>query len=157
MKSQKNCKTRHAVPSFVSIGYEKKDTNSFLDELDEAGVQILVDIRESAFSRRPDFRKAKLTELLSTRGIEYIHLRDAGNPFRLLKDGDIAECLNLYRQHFLDHPEIVDSVIVKVEDIARQYSTIAFLCYEKLSAECHRSVLFEFLTANNVAFDLKEA
>ena len=54
-----------------------------LDELEQAGVKLLVDVRAVAASRRPGFSKNQLAAGLDERGISYLHLRGLGTP----KDG----------------------------------------------------------------------
>ena len=51
-----------------------------LDELQNAGVKLLVDVRAVAASRRPGFSKTQLAAGLDERGIGYVHLRDLGTP-----------------------------------------------------------------------------
>src|SRR5665811_2084876 len=65
-----------------TIGYEQS-AKSVLDELEQAGVKLLVDVRAVAASRRPGFSKNQLATGLDERGISYLHLRGLGTP----KDG----------------------------------------------------------------------
>jgi len=51
-----------------------------LDELEGAGVKLLVDVRAVAASRRPGFSKSQLAAGLDERGISYLHLRGLGTP-----------------------------------------------------------------------------
>src|SRR6202051_3575615 len=66
-----------------TIGYEQTPASSVLDELEQAGVKLLVDVRAVAASRRPGFSKNQLAAGLDERGISYLHLRGLGTP----KDG----------------------------------------------------------------------
>ena len=66
-----------------TIGYEQTPAKSVLDELERAGVKLLVDVRAVASSRRPGFSKNQLAAGLDERGISYLHLRGLGTP----KDG----------------------------------------------------------------------
>ena len=66
-----------------TIGYEQTPAKSVLDELEAAGVKLLVDVRAVASSRRPGFSKNQLAAGLDERGISYLHLRGLGTP----KDG----------------------------------------------------------------------
>src|SRR6202046_993394 len=66
-----------------TIGYEQTPAKSVLDELERAGVKLLVDVRAVASSRRPGFSKTQLAAGLDARGISYVHLRGLGTP----KDG----------------------------------------------------------------------
>src|SRR5580692_3752384 len=69
-----------------TIGYEQTPADAVLDELERAGVKLLVDVRAVAASRRPGFSKNQIKAGLDERGISYLHLRGLGTP----KDGRIA-------------------------------------------------------------------
>ena len=58
-----------------TIGYEQTPAKAVLDELEHAGVKLLVDVRAVASSRRPGFSKNQLAAGLDERGIAYLHLR----------------------------------------------------------------------------------
>src|ERR1041384_6599725 len=63
-----------------TIGYEQTPSKAVLDELEQAGVKLLVDVRAIASSRRPGFSKTQLAAGLDERGISYVHLRGLGTP-----------------------------------------------------------------------------
>src|ERR1700744_5272234 len=69
-----------------TIGYEQTPAKSVLDELESAGVKLLVDVRAVTSSRRPGFSKKQLAASLDERGIAYIHLAGLGTP----KEGRLA-------------------------------------------------------------------
>ena len=69
-----------------TIGYEQTPFKAVLDELQNAGVKLLVDVRAVVSSRRPGFSKTQLAAGLDERSIGYIHLRGLGTP----KDGRMA-------------------------------------------------------------------
>lgn len=71
------------IPRLFTVGYEQTPAKAVLDELQNAGVKLLVDVRAVAASRRPGFSKNQLAAGLDERGIGYIHLRGLGTP----KDG----------------------------------------------------------------------
>src|SRR5205085_10193172 len=63
-----------------TIGYEQTPAKAVLDQLEQAGVKLLVDVRAIASSRRPGFSKTQLAAGLDERGISYLHLRGLGTP-----------------------------------------------------------------------------
>ena len=63
-----------------TIGYEQTPAKAVLDELENAGVKLLVDVRAVASSRRPGFSKNQLAAGLDERGISYLHLKGLGTP-----------------------------------------------------------------------------
>jgi uncharacterized protein (DUF488 family) len=122
-----------------TIGYAGKTLERFIELLQGAGILRVVDVRELPLSRRKGFSKTALRDALGGAGIEYIHLRIAGNPFRDQK-ADIETCLKLYSSHVDDHPEVVQEV-----EKAISGTKAALLCFEASSLECHRSILVERL------------
>src|SRR4051795_11966581 len=69
-----------------TIGYEQTPPKAVLDELEQSGVKLLVDVRAVTSSRRPGFSKKQLAAGLDERGIGYIHLAGLGTP----KEGRLA-------------------------------------------------------------------
>jgi uncharacterized protein (DUF488 family) len=140
--------SREDIPSILSIGYEKRNTDSFLETLIEYKIQAVVDVRQSAFSRRLDFRKLRLISLLDNSGIEYFHLRSAGNPHRNTSN-NLNECLKLYYDYISDEPTLINEIASELNHISQSYPRMAMLCYEKCPSECHRTILINVLKANN--------
>jgi hypothetical protein len=63
-----------------TVGYEGATVDSFLAALAAAGVDLLVDVRALAVSRRPGFAKTRLAANLAGAGVEYRHVRALGTP-----------------------------------------------------------------------------
>ncbi len=143
------------IPSILSIGYEKRNTDSFLEILVEYKIQAVVDVRQSAFSRRLDFRKERLISLLEDNSIEYFHLRNAGNPHRNFTN-DVKRCLQMYQDYISDEPKLITEIASELNRISRSYPRIAMLCYEKCPSECHRTILINVLKENNFECSLFE-
>ena len=122
-------------PLIVSIGYEGRRLSDFVDLLRAWGVRRVLDIRELPLSRRPDFRKGALTRSLASAGIEYVHIRAAGNPFRKMK-ADTEACLRAYRGHLRRTPAVIPFV-----ERSLGSEPVALLCFEREHDRCHRSVL----------------
>jgi uncharacterized protein (DUF488 family) len=64
----------------ATIGYEAATVRTFLEALTEHRIELLVDVRAVASSRRPGFAKSALAANLQGVGIEYLHLRGLGTP-----------------------------------------------------------------------------
>jgi len=123
-----------------TVGYQGRSLEDLCSLLIDMGVTLLVDIRERAWSQRPEFRKNALRRGLESVGIEYIHLKQAGNPFRPRgkESMDFIECAGKYRGYLQEHQMVVSEALELVKA-----SEAAFFCYEADSNECHRSVLVE--------------
>lgn len=143
-------------PLILSIGYEKRKTDSFLETLAEHEIHAVVDVRQSAFSRRLDFRKNRLISLLNENGIEYFHLKSAGNPHRKLTN-DLKKCLEMYYDYISDQPALVEEIATELNEISGNFPRIAMLCYEKCPTECHRTILLKTLKENSFECSVIEA
>jgi uncharacterized protein (DUF488 family) len=107
--------------------------------LSEAGVRRVVDVRALPASRRKGFSKTPLREALGQDGIEYVHVRSAGNPFRSEPGGSEA-ILTRYGQYLDARPEI----LIELEQ-AIAGGSAALLCLERDVRSCHRGVLIDRL------------
>ena len=129
-----------------TIGYEQTPAKSVLDELERAGVKLLVDVRAVASSRRPGFSKNQLAAGLDERGISYLHLRGLGTP----KDGRIAarsgkfDALHkIYARH-LKTPQAREE-LDELSSLVRKSGPVCILCYERDHAHCHRQWIAEII------------
>jgi uncharacterized protein (DUF488 family) len=127
--------------TLFTIGYEGKTQAEFLDELEAAGVALVLDVRAVAASRRPGFSKTALAGGLRERGIDYLHLRPLGTPAdgrQAARAGRIAEMRAIYAKQ-LETPQAALALEQALDEAARRPS--ALLCYEREAPDCHRSML----------------
>jgi hypothetical protein len=90
------------VKELATIGYEAATVRTFLDALTEHGIELLVDVRAVASSRRPGFAKSALAANLQGAGIEYLHLRGLGTPAEgraAARAGRHAEMRKIFEDH----------------------------------------------------------
>ena len=129
--------------SVFTIGYEGKTLDRFMLQLAATGVNRIVDVRALPLSRRRGFSKTALSEALASKGIEYVHLRQAGNPYRAEKD-DIVRCLALYAAYLDAMPDVVADV-----EAALKGHRAALLCFEADAEQCHRSIIAKRLATKD--------
>jgi uncharacterized protein (DUF488 family) len=132
-------------PLVLSVGYEGRGIGDLIHLLHAWGVLRLVDVRELPLSRRVEFRKDALCRSLVDAGIEYLHVREAGNPFRKMKAGTDA-CLRAYRGHLQKTPFVINLLETLLGS-----NPVALLCYERQHEHCHRSVLLHALEESGVS------
>lgn len=125
-----------------SIGYQGRRIDAFCETLVDAGVKVLLDVRAVAWSQRPEYRKTALANVLRERGIEYIHCKLAGNPYRAAskEPNGWIECKRKYRAHVRANREILDAVQQHL-----RLRGVALFCYEAERTGCHRGVLLDEL------------
>jgi uncharacterized protein (DUF488 family) len=123
--------------ALFTIGYERRSLEELVAGLHAHRIERLIDVRELPLSRRPGFSKTPLGEALVDADIEYLHLRQAGNPFRAEKDLiPRDELLAKYRRHLAGAAQAIADVVD-----ATRGRRAALFCYEREPAECHRTIL----------------
>ena len=132
--------------SLFTIGYEQTPARAVLDELEQAGVKLLVDVRAIASSRRPGFSKNQLAAGLDERGIGYLHLRGLGTPKegREAARGGKFELLHkIYAKHLktTQAKEELD----ELSALAKKSGPVCILCYERDHLHCHRQWIAEII------------
>ncbi len=129
-----------------TIGYEQTPAKSVLDELEHAGVKLLVDVRAVASSRRPGFSKSQLAAGLDERGISYLHLRGLGTPKEgrlAARAGEYDKLQKIYTKH-LNTPEARQE-LDQLSTLVRKSGPICILCYERDHRHCHRRWIAEII------------
>jgi uncharacterized protein (DUF488 family) len=132
--TSKSATSKSAITVFT-VGYEGRSVDDFVSLLRARRIDRVIDVRALPLSRRRGFSKTKLSEALAGAGIEYVHLRIAGNPYRNQR-ANVKQCLALYRGHLERSPEVIASVL----EATHGYRA-ALLCVERDACNCHRSVL----------------
>lgn len=133
------------MPDLCTIGYEHATLPEVVEKLREAGVEVLIDVRAVASSRRAGFSKTLLANGLAEAGIEYIHLRGLGTPKEgrlAARAGRVAEMHEIYNEH-LKTPEAQDDM-ARAETIVSERPA-ALLCLEHDAAICHRRLVADRL------------
>src|SRR6478672_9476499 len=92
---------RKQYPLFT-IGYEQAKPAAMMNELKEAKIDLVVDTRAVAASRRPGFSKRQLAASLDENGIGYLHLQKLGTPAegrQAARAGDSKTLWRIYDKH----------------------------------------------------------
>ncbi|MGC2778695.1 MAG: DUF488 domain-containing protein [Bradyrhizobium sp.] len=132
--------------TLFTIGYEQTPAKAVLDELQSAGVKLLVDVRAVAASRRPGFSKTQLAAGLDERGIGYVHLRGLGTPKEgreAARSGHYDTLHKIYDAH-LKTPQAKEQ-IDELASLVKGAGPICLLCYERDHAHCHRQWIAEII------------
>ncbi len=127
-----------------TIGYEQTPPKAVLDELEQAGVRLLVDVRAIASSRRPGFSKTQLAAGLDERGIRYVHLRGLGTPKEgrlAARAGDAKGLERIYSRH-TKTPQAKEQ-LDELRALIAKSGPVCILCYERDHRVCHRRFIAE--------------
>jgi len=132
-----------------TIGYEGATQAQVIDRLKAADVELLVDVRAVAASRRAGFSKTILGESLKAAGVDYLHLRGLGTPKAgrdAARKGHVDEMRAIFADHLAEPQAVAEYARLKA--LAGE-KRVALLCFEADHAGCHRAVLAERLAAED--------
>lgn len=129
----------------MTIGYEKATPEDFVATLKAGGVEVLVDIRDRAQSRRRGFSKTALADAVEKAGIEYVHFRALGDPKEgreAARAGNIDKFKKIFNAVMADKP-----AQNALKEVAKLASTkhICLMCYERDHRYCHRKIVSDQL------------
>src|SRR6202049_3394944 len=146
MTSRLDAEMARKTKRLFTIGYEQTPAKAVLDELEAAGVKLLVDVRAVSASRRPGFSKNQLAAGLDERGISYLHLRGLGTPKsgrEAARSGNFGVLHKIYAAHLktAQAREELDDLSALV----KKSGPVCILCYERDHMHCHRQWIPEII------------
>jgi len=134
-----------------TIGYERRDGEDFVSALIDAGVDTLVDVREKAMSRKPDFRGKALESLCESAGIEYVPMPALGSTGELRDQLRETGDFRRFRKRFTNLAN--RKMKEPLNDLASlsKKRSVALMCYERCHEECHRSIIADLVAESTNA------
>ena len=136
--------TKRRKSTFFTIGYEGKSIETYVNQLIENDVRLLVDVRKNPLSRKYGFSKGALSSLCERFDIDYVHIPKLGIPGmhrqNLESQADYDRLFLQYKKDVL--PQSKDALDYLSELLAR-YKRIAITCFERDHEQCHRSCVAE--------------
>ena len=127
-----------------TIGYQRHDINTFIDELKGHDVSVVIDVRGYPRSRRRCFSKHQLKKALKSEGIDYIHLKALGVPYVMrMKYKDTRDLAQLFEEYSYCLARAQDQLEV-IKTLSKSFN-VCLMCYEEDPMECHRYVIAEEL------------
>lgn len=137
-----------------TIGYEGSELEDFLATLLACNISLVLDVRDLPLSRKRGFSKNALSAALEAKSVDYIHLKDLGDPKpgrEAARTGNLALFKKIYSQH------LQTEGAKKALDTARklaQSQTSCLLCFERSNDGCHRSIIADRL-AKSGSFSIR--
>jgi uncharacterized protein (DUF488 family) len=129
----------------ATIGYEASTLSRVIEGLQAGKVELLLDVRAVAASRKAGFSKTLLGASLEAEGIAYRHLRDLGTP----KDGRIAaragrteEMREIFAVHM--RTDAAQAALEQAVALSRE-RRVCLMCYEADWRCCHRAIVADLL------------
>jgi uncharacterized protein (DUF488 family) len=95
------------MATLFTIGYEQAALSDVIATLKRAKVQVLIDTRAVAASRRAGFSKKALSASLDEAGIAYLHFQKLGTPSEgreAARAGNYDKLWKIYGKHIKTRP-----------------------------------------------------
>jgi uncharacterized protein (DUF488 family) len=147
-----------AARSIATIGVYGFDRSSFLQALADAGIDVLVDVRQRRGVRGSEYAWAnsqRLQAALAEAGVDYLHMKEfapttAMREAQYREDARLGEgkrsrtalapvYVSLYTEQILDQADLTPLI-----DLV-SHRRPALLCVERDAQACHRSLIAERL------------
>ena len=134
-------------PGLVTIGYEGRSLERYLNALLQDSVTLLCDVRRNPLSRKYGFAKSTLSKACENVGIRYEHLPELGiasserRELRTQADYDVL--FEIYKRDSLPRQT---AALAKIRGwIDQEGLRVALTCYEAEPCQCHRHCVSEAL------------
>jgi hypothetical protein len=132
-------------PGLLTIGYEGRSLEGYLNALLQAGVTVLCDVRRNPLSRKYGFSKSTLSHACAGVGLEYQHLPQLGIASEERQElncpADYDALFEVYERTTLPLQEQALTLIKNW--IGTENKRVALTCYERLPEQCHRHCVAE--------------
>jgi len=139
MKEIDKNKTNSDVILFT-LGYEGLKPEEFIKRLKEKNIEVLIDVREIAWSRKKGFSKSQLENIVNQYGIKYIHMKKLGNPSvirkKIKEKGGFDFFVNEYQNYIRTQTEELKNLQKMINKFV-----CCLMCFEKNVNMCHRKIL----------------
>lgn len=134
--------TPRKAPTLFTIGYQSTTVAEFLRALTDNNVELLVDVRRIASSRRPGFAKSSLRANLESAGIAYEHLRSVGTPAEgraAARAGKHEEMKQIVLEQLATDEG--QGGLDELERIIASGQRTCIMCFEHDHTHCHRTLV----------------
>jgi hypothetical protein len=138
-------KPKRKPAGIVTIGYEGRSLEDYLNELLKDGVTALCDVRRNPLSRKYGFSKSTLSKASEGIGIRYRHLPELGIASEERRNLETQEDYDaLFKQYEHDLPKQKASLLL-ISEWLGEGERVALTCYEAQPEQCHRHCIADSL------------
>lgn len=128
-----------------TLGYEGLSLDQFLARLRAANIEMLIDVRQIALSRKAGFSKTPLSRAAGDAGIRYVYEPSLGCPrdirYAYREQGDWKRYTRDYTAHLRGQQAALD----RVRSLAANHR-VCLVCFEANPMRCHRSLVAAAIT-----------
>lgn len=144
LKRVHEAKPHPTLAAVITIGYEGRSLENYLNSLIGAGVTLLCDVRRNPISRKYGFSKGTLANVCHGVGIRYEHLPELGiasdRRQSLTTQADYDALFADYKRR--DLPKQT-AALERVRQWIDAGEKVALTCYEEQPRQCHRHCVSE--------------
>jgi uncharacterized protein (DUF488 family) len=138
------------MATFFTIGHSTRSTAEFVQILERAGIQTVVDVRTIPRSRtNPQFNSDALQASLGEAGIAYAHLPELGGLRSRRKDQELPPNTFWDNQSFRNFADYAMTEPFRhgLEELRKlgETSRCAIMCAEAVWWRCHRRIIADYL------------
>jgi uncharacterized protein (DUF488 family) len=146
-------KPKRAGAGLVTIGYEGKSLEHYLNQLLKAGVTLLCDVRRNPLSRKYGFSKGTLGKACEGVGIRYEHLPQLGIDSEDRKGLNTqADYDSLFAEYERSSLPKQTEALEKIRGWIASGERVALTCFESEPHQCHRHCVAEALEQEGKEF-----
>lgn len=132
----------------VTIGYEGRSLEAYLNLLLKNSVTLLCDVRRNPLSRKYGFSKGVLSKACESLGIHYKHLPELGIDSELRRDlktpADRDALFIQYEKNLSQQTK----ALAQIRNWIQEGNRVALTCFELLPHQCHRHCVAKALVKN---------
>ncbi len=137
---------RAAGPALLTIGYEGKTLEGYLNTLLRAGCTVLCDVRRNPLSRKYGFSKSTLGHACEGVGIRYEHVPELGIASDRRKGLETqADYEALFSEYEREDLPAQGEALERIRTWIRDGQRVALTCFEREPHSCHRHCVAEAL------------
>ncbi|MFC1465351.1 MAG: DUF488 family protein [Candidatus Brachytrichaceae bacterium NZ_4S206] len=120
-----------------TLGYQGLSLERFVGILEEHHVDILIDVRDYPYSRKPGFSQVSLQHSLESRGIRYFHVKALGAP-KSIRDAYRRSAD--WTRYSTDYKKYLSSQMRDLVQVMRLATSkiCCLMCFEANPNQCHR-------------------
>jgi len=143
------------MPVILTVGHSTRELASFVDLLQQHGVEKVVDIRTVPRSRHnPQFDEETLPDRLKAARIGYIHLAGLGGLRHAHRDSPNGGWRNSSFRGFADYmqTEEFEKTLERLIQLSKR-EQVVLMCAEALPWRCHRSLVADALKTRGIVVE----
>jgi Domain of unknown function DUF488 len=137
---------KKARPGLLTIGYEGRSLEAYLNLLLTNSVTLLCDVRRNPLSRKYGFSKSTLSKACEGVGIRYEHLPELGIDSEERRDLNTqADYDALFTEYERKNLPRQTKALAAIRSWVQAGERVALTCFERLPQQCHRHCVAEAL------------